>query len=412
MNENNLKKGEKTAQKAFFLESFLASAKTIIGIFTQSSVLTSDALHSLSDLLPISASWLGLKIAQKKADKKFSYGYYKAENVATLIVSAVIIFTSYRVFRNSFSLFEQTSTLNTPLLALSISFIDALVLFFFGKYEIKIGKQINSESLIAMGKENRTHILTSGAVFLGTLASWKSIPYVEAIVTIIISFLILEIGITSGKKALLILMDISPGEKFENKIIKTITSISGIEDFSNLKLRKSGPYIIGEVKVAVRKDLDVQQSHALTDKIENRLQKKVPQIDSFTIHVEPFKSKYRHLVIPVKDKNGLNSEISPKFGRSKYFLFVNLKKRKIKGYYFIENKYKKENSKTGLKAVKIINKQKSDTVLTKKIGEISFYALKDNLFDIYQTQSKTAQQAVNNFLKNKLQKINSPVKVV
>ena len=52
----------------------------IIGFLSGSIVLISDAVHSVSDILSIVTSWLGLKIAQKKPDERFAYGYYKAEN--------------------------------------------------------------------------------------------------------------------------------------------------------------------------------------------------------------------------------------------------------------------------------------------------------------------------------------------
>jgi len=51
-----------------------------------------------------------------------------------------------------------------------------------------------------------------------------------------------------------------------------------------------------------------------------------------------------------------------------------------------------------LAAAKLIAKQKSDILITPKVGEIALHVLRSNLIDIYQTQEKTAQEAVKKFL--------------
>jgi divalent metal cation (Fe/Co/Zn/Cd) transporter len=48
-------------------------------VFLGATILIADALHTSIDLLTYFASLFGLKISQKRHDKKFPYGYYKAE---------------------------------------------------------------------------------------------------------------------------------------------------------------------------------------------------------------------------------------------------------------------------------------------------------------------------------------------
>jgi len=291
----------------------------------------------------------------------------------------------------------QFSSVHLPYLALAISLVDAIVLFFFGGYEIKVGQGIRAESLIAMGKENRTHIFSSLAVFLGTLAAIYKIPYIEGVIIFGISFLILKIGFETAKNALFALMDVSPGEEMEKKVGKVIESVAGIEGFYDLRLRQAGPFIFGEVKVGIRRFVDVQRAHAIADNVEKTIKQKVSQVDSFAVHVEPFQSDFRHLVIPVKSKDGLAAKISSRFARSSYFLFVNLKGNDVKGFYILKNPYQGKKTKAGLAAAKLIAKQKSDVLVTRKIGEIAFHTLRSNLIDICQTRKKIAQEAIKEF---------------
>jgi len=409
----DLKKGQKLTEKAAFLETGLALLKVFIGLASGSMALISDSIHSISDLFTIFTSWLGLKIAQRKPDKKFPYGYYKAENIGTLIISVIIFWAAKTMFVEGCSRLFSFSTVKIPLLALSVSLSDAVILFFFGRYEVKIGRQINSQSLIAMGSENRTHLFSSMAVFLGTLSAFYHIPYLEGIVILIISFLIFQIGFSSAKQALLSLMDVSPGQDIENKVKKIIKAVAGVEDFFDLRLRKSGPFVYGQVKIAVRKSININQAHYLADQIETKIKIELPTIASFSIHVEPFNTDFYHLVIPVAKKQALASPVAKIFARAPYFLFVNLKAKKIKGFYFLKNPYQNQSSKAGLSVAKLIINQKSGILLTRQIGEIAHHSLQHYLIDIYQLQPKvrTVQSAIKLFSNHKLFLLENPLSV-
>jgi cation diffusion facilitator family transporter len=410
MQKNNLKKGQRLTEIAAGLETVLAGLKVVIGLISGSVVLISDAVHSLSDLFTIFASWVGLKLAQKEPDEKFPYGYYKAENLTTLIISALILYVSSQMVVRGVSRLTGLSVIEIPHLAMGISLLDAFILFFFGQYEVKIGREINSQSLIALGRENRTHILTSSAVFLGILATVNDIPYVEGIITLLISGLILKIGFEAAKEGVLGLMDVSPGKNLKEKVISVVEEIPGVEEAFDLKLRRSGPFIFGQVKAGVKRKVEVERAHDITEKIENKIKEKFSEIDSFFVHIEPYTGKYLHLVLPVSEDKGLDSPLADRFARATYFIFVNLEENKIVGSYVIKNPYQKKEVRAGLAVVKLINKQRVNILITKEIGEIAFHTLRDYLIDVYLTEKETVVKAIDLFRKNDLKRISQPTK--
>ncbi len=404
----DLNKGQKLAATAFWLESLITLAKAVIGVFSGSLVLISDSIHSGSDLVSIISSWLGLKIAQKEPDKRFSYGYYKAESLGTLLVSILILFAFINMCKQAYSSFFTTSVINIPLFALGISLFDAVILFFFGNYEVKIGKQVGSRSLVAMGQENRTHVFSSSIVFIGTLAAFYKIPYIEGILTLVIAALILKIGISALRDAVFNLMDVSPSADIEETVSKVIKQIPGVEDYFDLRLRRSGAYILGDIKVGVRKFIDVQKAHDIADHVEANVKKEIPQIESFFVHVEPFKSEYQHIVIPVGSKDDLNTNIFAEFSRTPYFLFVNIRGSETKGHYVLENPYKNQKSKVGLSVSRFVCNQKIDALITRNLGEISYYALKDYIVDIYISQGGSVAETIEDFKAGKLERLYKP----
>ena len=109
--------------------------------------------------------------------------------------------------------------------------------------------------------------------------------------------------------------------------------------------------------------------------------------------------------MPVESQQGLNVKIANHFARAPYFLFVTIKNNRIIDSYTKKNYFLKQEIQSGLSVSKEILKENIDAILIKKIGEISFHILRDDLISIYLTQGENANNAINNFIAGKLKKI-------
>jgi cation diffusion facilitator family transporter len=407
-----LKKGQKAAGQVSLIIIFLAVIKAAAGLISGSLILLTDAVHSASDVVSTFASFLGLKVAQKKPSDKFPYGYYKAESLAAIFVSAIIIAAAIEFLTEGYQALFTPSSLQFAPIALGAMGLSVVVDYFSSRYLKKIGTEINSQALLANAVDKRNDVFTSLVVILGLVLSFFKIPYVEGIVTMAIALLLLWTGITSLKESVFALLDVSPGLNIEEGVAQVVENVAGIEGYSELKLRKAGPFIFGETKVGIRKFVDVQKSHEIADRVEAEVQKKFPQITSFTVHVEPYKSEYQHLVFPVMEKKGLASKIAPRFGRSPHFLFVNLHGKEVKGFYSLDNPYLDKETKAGLAVAKLVGEQKSEILITKEIGEISLHTLRDYLIDVYQAKGEEVKENLALFLDQKLPILDQATKEV
>jgi len=88
---STLKRGERAAKISSLAATLLLFSKGLVGTLSGSIALIADAVHSLSDVSTCLAVWFGLRFAQKKPTEAFPYGYYKAETLASLVVSVVIL---------------------------------------------------------------------------------------------------------------------------------------------------------------------------------------------------------------------------------------------------------------------------------------------------------------------------------
>ena len=187
---------------------------------------------------------------------------------------------------------------------MGVAVLDAIVMFSVGCHEMKVGKLINSQSLTTDGKESKMHLFSSGIVLIGLFAKWFGIMYLEGVMGILISLFIFKIGIESGRDSIFALIDVSPSKEIEEKIEKILESIPGVKGFENLRLRKSGPFIFGEVQVKLGRSVNVSRTREISNNIEREIRRKVKSVDSLTVGVAPEVAESRKLCIPVEEEEG------------------------------------------------------------------------------------------------------------
>ena len=406
-----LKKGEAAARLSTFITLGMAILKAAIGYLSGSVALLTDALHTGADSITRFASWFGLKIAQRKPDERFPYGYYKAETIATLFVSIFILYAGYEMIVESYSKLFEAPQLLLPFWALFASLISAFVALLISRYLRRVGEEVNSQSLIVNSEEAKIDVFASIVVFVAVFSSYLGVPYVEGAVGIGISLMIFKVGLVNGKAALYSLMDVSPSREIEEKIKRVLSSIEEVKEYEGLKLRQAGPYIFGEVKIKVKKFIDVKRAHEISERIEERIRREISQIDSFTIQVEPFKARVQRVAIPIEEDMGLNSRVTDHFGRANYFLIVTLHDGNVKSTSVMKNPFREREAKAGLAAVYALLEQGIDVLITTQIGDISFHTLRDHLIDVYVTpKHRTVGEIIDDYVHDRLPRLERPTK--
>ena len=408
--DKNLQIGQRTARQVGMVAFVSASAKAIIGYLSGSIVLIADSIHSFADTISIFIVWVGLKIAQRKPTEKFHYGFYKVESIASLMVAGLILFASVEIFQRSWEGITTVNELKFPLLAMAIAVVDGLLLFFLGRHEVKIGKKINSDSLVADGRESKMHLLSSGVVLIGVIAAHFQINYLEGITGMVIGLLVLQVGLESLRDAIYSLIDVSPSPEVEREIKTILNSNPGVYRFYDLKLRKTGPFIQGQATIEVEKKINFTEGTEIVEEIENEVRKKIDALNSFSVYVRLFQKEKKIIAIPVKTNQGLDSELNPVLAHADSFLIVKTDGLKIKDFYLIKNPYSQEKMRTGLKTARYLAKEGIDTLITLEIGPIALHALRDEGINVCINQAKTARGVIQELFNQELKKAREATK--
>jgi len=99
--QQDLKKAETGAILSIIAYIFVTVLKLVVGNLANSNALIADGLNNSTDIIASLVVFIGLRIARKPADRDHTYGHWKAENVASLITSFIMLLIGFEVLYSS-----------------------------------------------------------------------------------------------------------------------------------------------------------------------------------------------------------------------------------------------------------------------------------------------------------------------
>jgi cation diffusion facilitator family transporter len=392
--KNNLKKGGKAAIYSSLINLLLALVKGVIGFLSGSIALIADSIHSFSDIVASLAVYVGLKLSMRRPDEKFPYGYYKIESFASLIISVIIVITGIEIALDSYNAFLNPNTIEIPFVALFVAALSALVSFLLARYKQEIGRKIGSQALINDGKHSFIDIFSSIIVFVGILSSYVGYLRIQGISGILVALLIVYMGLKLAKDDILVLLDANMDpEKIEE--IKTIAeSVDGVEGVHAIKVRRSGPFVFAELHLETKKGLSVENASEITGNIKKAVKGRIKNLDSLMVQIEPFKKERLRVAVPVKNKNGLQSDISEHFARAHYILIADVFNGRIISTIVKDNPGTTLEKKKGIETAEFLEKEKVDVLVSTGVGEGPKYVLSDKSIDVMVPRGKNLEEMI------------------
>ncbi|WP_302250965.1 cation diffusion facilitator family transporter [uncultured Alistipes sp.] len=280
----------------FVVNLILSAAKLAAGILGRSGAMVADAIHSFSDMATDIVVIVFARISSKPKDDGHDYGHGKYETLATIIISLALAAVGIGILSSSIGSIRtilEGGTLPRPgavaLVAAVVSIVAKEILY---RYTVRVGRRIDSPSVIANAWHHRSDALSS----LGTLAGigcayflgekWR---IADPIAALLVAVFIFKIALDLIRTGLGELLEKSLPADVEQEILSIVTANPEVRSPHNLRTRRIGASIAIEVHVRVDGAMSVAHSHALTVDIEHRLRARFGAGTMIAIHVEPLK---------------------------------------------------------------------------------------------------------------------------
>lgn len=270
---------------------FLLIIKSIIGFTTNSRSMIADAFNSLGDIVSSIMTFIGNKISSIPRDDDHNLGHGKAEYIYSLLISIIIIYMSYKVFKDSLiSIINKTEYQFSYFLIIVciITILTKLSLFI---YTNRISKKYNNVLIKANSIDHKNDMILTTLNLIAIILSKQGIYFIDGLVGLIIGLFILISGIKIFKESYNVLMDKSLDVETKEKVYKIINKHKEIKKVQHFNSTPVGYQYQISFTIFVDGNLSTFESHKIANKLEKEIDKKLPEIYLTVIHVNPIDIK-------------------------------------------------------------------------------------------------------------------------
>jgi len=276
------------------LNLFITVAEVIGGIISGSLALISDALHNFSDAISVSISYIAIRLKERDSSSKHTFGFKRAEILAAVINSSVLVIISLYLFYEAILRFQNPEPIKGVLMVvvaavgLAANIIGTLLL----KRDAKNNINIRSSYLHLL-----TDAVSSVAIILGGFAIllWN-IYWIDPLLTILIAVYITRESFKILSEAVHVLMEGAPPDISIREIQSKVEKLEKVENIHHVHI-----WTVGENDVHLEAHIDVadmmiSKSNILGEQIEALLKTKFG-INHITLQFECDQCKDVGLVI-------------------------------------------------------------------------------------------------------------------
>lgn len=259
----------KTSIIGIIVNITLVIFKSIVGLASNSIAIISDAINNLTDVVSSIVTIIGTKLSNMAPNKKHPYGYGRIEYFTSIIIAVIILFAGITAARESINKILAHEKTYYEIVSLVVIAVAIIVKFFLAKYVKKVGKKVNSESLIGTGEEAFIDSIVSFSTLVAAIIRYIWNISLEGYLGVIISVIIINTGVEMLRETADIMLGERADKELTRKLKKTISSFEEVQGVYDLNIHTYGPSkIIAAAHIQVRDDMTAEKIHVLTRKIE------------------------------------------------------------------------------------------------------------------------------------------------
>ncbi|MBA4865801.1 cation diffusion facilitator family transporter [Streptomyces sp. PSKA54] len=263
-----------------------ACLQGVVVALSGSVALLGDTLHNAGDALTSVPLAIAFVLGRRAANRRFTYGYGRAEDLAGLVIVLTIglsaVFAAWTAVDR---LLHPCDVEHLPAVA-AAALIGFLGNEWVARYRIRTGRRIGSAALVADGLHARTDGFTSLAVLAGAGGVAAGLPVADPVVGLLITVAILFALRDAAREVFRRMMD-AVDPTLVDAAELALREVPGVRDVGELRLRWIGHRLRAEVAVVVDGELTARAAHEVAVAAEHALLHAVPRLSAALVHADP-----------------------------------------------------------------------------------------------------------------------------
>jgi cation diffusion facilitator family transporter len=278
-----------------FALGLAAIAEISASIVSGSASVLADGLHNAGDVLTSFILLVTFALVRRPATRRFSSGYGRFEDVATLLIIMVIILTAAAAAAESIAKFIYPANYSNIPLGLGAALVGVIANLGVSEYKLRVGRGIKSESLAADGIHSRIDALVSAGAFVGIGLAGLGLKIADPIAGVLITFAIVFVLAGTVKQLFYRMMD-AVDPTIVDEITNAAASVRGVLQVHDVRVRWVGRELVAVMHVDCDSKSTLEEAHALAIRVEEAVRHDVPAA-RLEVHMDPGTAKHKHALI-------------------------------------------------------------------------------------------------------------------
>ena len=264
----------------------LFAAKLTIGTLSGSVSITADAVNNLSDASGSIVTLIGFRLAAKPADDGHPFGHHRIEYLAGLAVAAMILLIGAELAKSSVVRILHPEPVEFSAALVAVLALSVLVKLWMAGFDRRLGRTIDSTTLLAAAADSRNDVITTAAVLLCAVLGRVTGLALDGFVGLLVALFILWSGVGIARDTINPLLGQATDEALVRQISGAITAHEGILGLHDLMVHDYGPgRRFASAHAEVDYHMGILDAHELLDDIEREVREQL-HVD-LVLHCDP-----------------------------------------------------------------------------------------------------------------------------
>ena len=249
--------------------ALLFAGKLIAGALSGSVAIMADAVNNLSDASSSIVSLLGFKLADKPADADHPYGHGRFEYLSGLMVAVMILVIGVELLKSSVEKIVSPTPVAMSAVTVVVLAGSIAVKLWMMAMNRRIGRKIDSKTLIATADDSRNDVVATSAVLIAMVIGQATGLMLDGWMGAAVAVFILVSGFGLVRDTVDPMLGAMPSREQVEAIRAKLMSYPGVLGTHDLMVHDYGP---GRQFASVHLEMDAKEdpiaSHDIIDGIE------------------------------------------------------------------------------------------------------------------------------------------------
>ncbi len=276
---------ELVALISVFIGAAIVVGKLVVGLLTGSLGIISEAVHSILDLAASTFTLVAIRTARKPADQEHPYGHGRAENLAAFAEGIVLLVTAAVI---AFEAIRRLAEGGPPVIPADYAFVLLIATLGIesGRAVVLryVGRLASSEAMLADATDRVADVLATIGVLAGLAGVRMGITWADSAAALLVAVIIVRAAGRVAWRSGDILID-RAATGAEKQLQSAIQAVNGVREVRSVRVRRSGPKLLGDAVIATARMLSLEAAGRLVDDVKRAARAALPELD-LTVLVE------------------------------------------------------------------------------------------------------------------------------